>query len=64
MDKPALQDLDKFVDCRYALVEVVSKRARMLVDKGQGDPQYKPVIQAMHELEDHKFTCNLDYEKH
>jgi len=63
MDKPILKDLDLKADCRYALVVAISKRARAIVDKGQGNPDYKPVIQAMHELSDDDYACTTHYDK-
>lgn len=63
MDKPTIQELEKNVDCRYALVVAVSKRARVLVDRGESDPDYKPVIQSMHEMADSKYTCDLHYDR-
>jgi len=42
--------------CKYELTTAISKRARMLVDREQCTEDFKPVLQALEELEDNKLV--------
>ena len=60
MTKPGVTELDKYVDSRYTLVSMVSKRARMIGtdrnnaelngNKEQETDVVKPVTQAVNEI--------------
>ncbi len=60
MTKPGITELDKYVDSRYTLVSMVSKRARMIGtdrnkaelngNKEQETDVIKPVTQAVSEI--------------
>lgn len=50
MNKPAVNELQQKVGCRYMLVTTVSKRARQLVDDPEALGERKPVSAAVDEL--------------
>lgn len=50
MNKPALNELQSKVGCRYMLVTVVAKRARQLVGNEDRLQNRKPVSYAVDEL--------------
>ena len=51
MYRPVSKKVESKVSCKYALSTAVSKRARMLVDLNQCNDEFKPVLQALEELE-------------
>ena len=51
MYKPVSKRAQAKVSCKYELSTVVSKRARMMVDLGQCNDEFKPVLQALEEFE-------------
>ncbi len=60
MYKPVSKKTQSKVSCKYALSLVVSKRARMLVDLGQCNDEFKPVLQALEELEEDKLEVGKE----
>lgn len=58
MNKPAVNDLQEKVGCRYMLVTTVAKRARQLLDDPETLGDRKPVSVAVDEL----YNDQLDVE--
>ena len=52
MYRPVSKKTEEKVSCKYALSSVVAKRARNLVDFGQCNENFKPVLQALEEFEE------------
>lgn len=50
MNKPAVNELQQKVGCRYMLVTTVSKRARQLMEDPEALGERKPVSAAVDEL--------------
>lgn len=65
MNKPAVNDLQAKVGCRYMLVTTVAKRARQLMDDPEELDDRKPVSVAVDELYDGKLNIKFpeDYKK-
>ena len=64
INKPAMRELLGKVDCRYALVVAVSKRARQLVEKQPpltDDANEKPISQSVEELNQGKYVYRPNY---
>lgn len=51
MYKPVSKKTAAKVSCKYALATAVSKRAKNLVDTGECNEEFKPVLQALEEFE-------------
>ena len=56
MINPSLDELKKFVDCRYTLVTAAAKRARKILEENRGDEErsIKAVTLALEEIRDGK----------
>ncbi len=65
MNKPAVNELQKKVGCRYMLVTTVAKRARQLLDHPEELGDRKPVSVAVEELDKNllKLEFPEDYHK-
>jgi DNA-directed RNA polymerase omega subunit len=59
MIEPPIDELVKIAGCRYALVCLISKRARTLLENS-ANSDIKPVAYAAHELYTKKIGCNKD----
>ena len=65
MNKPAVNELQEKVGCRYMLVTTVSKRARQLMDDPDALGERKPVSAAVDELYNNQLKIEFpeDYHK-
>lgn len=65
MNKPAVNDLQQKVGCRYMLVTTVAKRARQLLDNPEVLGDRKPVSAAVEELYNDQLNIEFpeDYRK-
>ena len=65
MNKPAVNELQKKVGCRYMLVTTVAKRARQLLDTPEELGDRKPVSVAVEELDKNLLKVDFpeDYHK-
>lgn len=65
MNKPAVNELQEKVGCRYMLVTTVAKRARQLLDNPEELGDRKPVSVAVEELDKNQLKLEFpeDYRK-
>ncbi|MEA5060585.1 MAG: DNA-directed RNA polymerase subunit omega [Candidatus Pelethousia sp.] len=64
MNKPAVNELQEKVGCRYMLVTTVSKRARQLLDDPDTLGERKPVSAAVDELYNNQLKIEFPEEYH
>ncbi|MBQ9832648.1 MAG: DNA-directed RNA polymerase subunit omega [Clostridia bacterium] len=62
MNKPALNEIQEKVGCRYTLVTVVAKRARQLLEQAERIGDNKPVSVAVDEVYNDKLVINYSEE--
>ncbi|MBQ2662238.1 MAG: DNA-directed RNA polymerase subunit omega [Clostridia bacterium] len=62
MNKPALNDIQEKVGCRYMLVTVVAKRARQLLEQPERIGDNKPVSVAVEEIYNDKLDIAFSEE--
>jgi len=69
MDIPSINELQDKTDCRYSLAVIIAKRARQILESGKANADVdsreaviKPVIQAMVEFSQDKYTYTMDIE--
>lgn len=62
MNKPALNDIQEKVGCRYMLVTVVAKRARQLLEQPERIGDNKPVSVAVEEIYNDKLDIEFSEE--
>lgn len=62
MNKPALNDIQDKVGCRYMLVTVVAKRARQLLEQPDVLGDNKPVSVAVEEIYNDKLDISYSEE--
>lgn len=62
MNKPALNDIQDKVGCRYMLVTVVAKRARQLLEQPDILGDNKPVSVAVEEIYNDKLDISYSEE--
>ncbi len=65
MNKPAVNELQERVGCRYMLVTTVAKRARQLMEDPEALGDRKPVSTAVEELYNDQLKIEFpeDYQK-
>ena len=64
MNKPAVNELQKKVGCRYMLVTTVAKRARQLLDNPEELGDRKPVSVAVEELDKNLLKVDFPEDYH
>lgn len=64
MNKPAVNELQDKVGCRYMLVTTVAKRARQLMENPDELGDRKPVSVAVEELFDDKLKVDFPEDYH
>lgn len=64
MNKPAVNELQDKVGCRYMLVTTVARRARQLMENPEELGDRKPVSVAVEELFDDKLKVDFPEDYH
>ena len=66
LNKPALKDLMPYVDSKYTLVILASRRARTVIEKNPdllANSTINPVSMALKDIADGKIQWTADYKK-